>query len=174
MTTMTNIAQTVYFVGAFSGFQSEAFKQQSIWSFTHLYNESSIKRFPSGNPTTWKKEVQRSSVVQSCWMLQIRKLGSSWAELGLESSVFSFYQKYLLHPHNAFSWNLKHLNVAIVTEAADEKSLSFGEVSLSPVSYVILGSVLSTWNHSFPLCTVQFDGHGVWSHFTTITCDSVI
>ena len=27
MTTMTNIAQTVYFVGDFSGFQSEGFKQ---------------------------------------------------------------------------------------------------------------------------------------------------
>lgn len=172
MTTMTNIVQTVYFVGAFSSFQSEAFKQRSIWSFSHLYNESSIKRSPSGNPTTWKKEVQRSSVVQSCFTDQ--ETGSSWAELGLESSVFSFYHKYLLHPHNAFSRNLKHLNVAIVTEAADEKALSFGEVSLSPVSYVILGSVLSSWNHSFPLCTVQFDGHGVWSHFTTITCDSVI
>ena len=67
-----------------------------------------------------------------------------------------------------------HSNVAIVTQAADEKSLSFGEVSLSLFSYVILSSVLSSWNHSFLLCTMQFDGHGVWSHFTTVTCNSVI
>ena len=107
-------------------------------------------------------------------VLQVRKLGSSGAELGLESSVFFFYHKYLLHPHTAFSWNLKHSNVAIVTRAADEKSLGFGEVSLSLFSYVILSSVLSSWNHSFLLCTTQLDGQGVWSHFTTETCNSVL
>lgn len=165
MNAMAHIVPTTHLGDGFrENVQRGGLGQRWFWSFFHLYNESSIKRSPSDNPTTWeKKEDCRSWIVlfdgrENLDLSKARTtLTFSGAEHRLETSASFSSSTNICFILMCLQVEPKHIDMTLRwhDKLLMRSPLSFRGISLSLVSCVTLGDDLISLSPSFLFCKIK-------------------